>query len=322
MNDMRWAVRISSLAVLAAGLALPTIVHAAPDDAALRQASPATPSPSLKNEGEIGQYTSTGTYKGKLTVGKIDPPAAFNLEDIQNFPEERLHPVLNNPVNFEEGRDFSALMDFQDDKLIHPWIPDFPSAPFLTMRGDVDPSAKEWTFSIIDQAAGAVWTQSGKGAPPLSLSWNGEDKERGYVAVDTVYIPQISITNKEGYHRTYPGQPAQFTAIRYTDKGKTFIELSSKALFQEHKPDFTKEGELLLDKVTDIIREEGKLPITIQPYDSDGDLASARQQALAKYLQDRLYVAESQIVRGDVEGPEKRGNAFGIILNSAGGNTP
>jgi hypothetical protein len=321
MNDKRWITRISSLAVLAAGLALLSVAHAAPDTPGLRQASP-TPTPAMKNEGEIGQYTSTGTYKGKLTIGKIDPPAAFNLEDIQNFPEERLHPVLNNPVNFQEGRDFSSLMDFQDDKVIHPWIPDFPRAPFLTMRGDVDSSAKDWTFSIIDQAAGAVWTQSGKGVPPQNLFWNGEDKERGYVAIDTVYIPQISITNKEGYHRTYPGQPAQFSAIRYTEKGKTIIELSSKALFQERKTELTKEGELLLEKVTDIIREEGKLPFTIQPYDADGDLAHARQQVLAKYLQKKLYVSESQIVRGDVASPEKRGNAFAIVLNATGGNTP
>jgi hypothetical protein len=291
----------------------PQAVHAPAPSAA------PTPAPSTdakgKSEGEIDDIRIKGSYKGQLQVGKIDPPAAFNLEDIQNFPEERLHPVLNNPVNFEEGRDFTALMDFQDEKLVHPWIPELPQAPFLTMKGDVDSNAKDWNFSIIDQVAGAIYTQAGKGAPPASLSWNGEDKERGYVAVDTVYIPQISLTNKEGYHRTYPGQPAQFSAIRYGEKGKTVMELSAKVLFQDKKPEFSKEGTLLLDKVSDVIREENRLPVTIRAYDSDADLAQQRQQAIMKYLKDKLYVAESQIIRGDIEGPEKRGTAFAILLN-------
>jgi len=315
--------RYLGLLTLTGSFFLPAYLHAAAPDSGLKSPPPSSPTANLKNDGEVGSYTSTGTYKGKLPIGKIDPPAAFNLEDIQNFPEDRLHPVLNNPVNFEEGRDFSELMNFQDEIMVHPWIPDFPRAPFLTMRGDVDSSAKEWVFSIIDQAAGAVWTQEGKGTPPPSLSWNGEDKERGFVAVDTVYIPQISITNKEGYHRTYPGQPAQFSAIQYTDKGKNIIELSSKALFQDRKSDFTKEGELLLQKVTDLIREEGKLPFSVHPYDNDADLARARLQTLVKYLKEKLYLSDTQITRGEVSGPEKRGNAFAIVLNaSSGGNTP
>ena len=145
---------------------------------------------------------------------------------------------------------------------------------------------------------------------------------RGYVAVDTVYIPQISITNKEGYHRTYPGQPVQFSAIRYTDKGKNIVELSSKALFQDRKTDLTKEGELLLQKVLDIIREEGKLPFSIRPYDADADMARSREQVLAKYFQEKLFIAASQIVSAEVGSPEKRGIAFGIVLNDASGSNP
>jgi hypothetical protein len=313
-------VRFFSFAGLVASLLLPVRLHAEPADAGLHTPSPASPTAGLKNDGEIGQYTSTGTFKGKLPVGKIDPPAAFNLEDIQNSPEERLHPVLNNPVNFEEGRDFSDLLNFQDEQLVHPWIPDFSQAPFLTMRGDVDSSAKDWSFSIIDQAAGAVWTQEGKGVPPLNLAWNGEDKERGYVAVDTVYIPQISITNKEGYHRTYPGQPVQFSAIRYTEKGKNVVELSSKALFQDRKTDLTKEGELLLQKVLDVIREEGKLPFSIRPYDTDTELARSREEILSKYFQEKLFISPAQVVSSDVASPDKRGIAFGIVLNDSGSN--
>jgi len=301
-----------------AAASAPAAVKAPPPEAKPAATSaPAPNSNTMKPEGEVGSYTSTGTYRGRLSVGKMDPPAAFNLEDIQNFPEERLHPVLNNPVNFEEGRDFSTMMDFQDEQMAHPWLPEFSQNPFLTMVGKTDSPAKDWTYSVIDQGGATVWKLEGKGEPPQNMVWDGTDKERGQVAVDTVYIPQLTITNREGYRRTYSGQPAQFSAIRYEDKGRVILELSSKRVFQEKKLEFTKEGKLLLDKATDAIRETGKVPFTIRPYDSDPELARARQQAIVKYLKDELFLSDSQILKADVENPDRRGNAFAIVI---GGN--
>jgi len=292
--------------------------------AAVKASSPenkpaaATNSASMKQDGEIETITTTGTYRGRLAIGKIDPPAAFNLEDIQNFPEERLHPVLNNPVNFEEGRDFSSMMDFQDEQMIHPWLPEFSQNPFLTMVGKTDTPAKDWTYSVIDQGGATVWKIEGKGEPPQNMVWDGTDKERGQVAVDTVYIPQLTITNREGYRRTFSGQPAQYSAIRYEEKGRVILELSSKRLFQDKKTEFTKEGVLLLDKAMDIIRESGKVPFTIRPYDAESDLARSRQQAIAKYLKDRLFISDTQILRSEVENPDRRGNAFAIVIGGNG----
>src|SRR6267142_320620 len=120
-------------AILAFGLALP--LRAAPAETAA-PATTHTAAPSAKpataasgntskqmKDGEL-DVSITGQRKDKMTVGKLDPPAAFNLEDIQNFPADRLHPVLNNPIAFEEGRDFSNMIDFQDEKIYHPWLPE------------------------------------------------------------------------------------------------------------------------------------------------------------------------------------------------------
>src|SRR5262249_20779299 len=155
-----------------------------------------------------------------------DPPAAFNLEDIQNFPEERLQPVLNNPVTFEEGRDFSNMMESGDENLVHPWLPEIPKAPFLLMKPELDKPAKDWTFSVIDQGGTPVYSQDGKGNTPALFSWSGDDKKRGHVAVDTVYIPQLATTDKEGYRHTYMGAPVQYAAVSFDEKGRTTLELS------------------------------------------------------------------------------------------------
>lgn len=274
--------------------------------------------PAAKGSGDQGEYTIKGTRKEKLDVGKFDPPAAFNLEDIQNFPEERLQPVLNNPITFEEGRDFASMMDFQEDQLYHPWLPELSKSPFLSMKPEVDKPPKDWTFSIIDQGGATVSKQEGHGTPPSSLSWSGDDNVRDHVAVDTVYIPQLATTDKEGYHHTFMGQPIQFSSVLYNDHGKTIIELSSKRLFQDKKSEFTKEAPTLLDKVCDAIREANRFPFAIQPYDADSDLATARSQALAKYFSTKLYIPENQIVQSSPQGPEKRGTAIAIIPNSGG----
>ena len=101
----------------------------------------------------------------------------------------------------------------------------------------LDKSAKDWDFAIIDQGGATVSKQSGKGSPPDTLTWAGEDSQRGRVSVDTVYIPQLNTIDKEGYHHTYMGQPIQFSSIEFTENGKTTIELSTKRLFVEPQPE-------------------------------------------------------------------------------------
>src|SRR5258708_6056909 len=281
-------------------------------------ANPAASTAKQVKEGEL-DVNITGQRKAKMTLGKLDPPAAFNLEDIQNFPEDRLYPVLNNPVTFEEGRDFSNMMDSQDEKIVHPWLPEITKTPFLTMKTDIDKPAKDWSFSVIDQGGTPVSSQEGKGSPPSVFSWSGNDKERGHVAVDTVYIPQLATTDKEGYRHTYMGQPMQFATLLLKDKGRTVVELSSKRLFLDKKSDLSKEAPVFLDKVGDLIREDNRLPFAIQAYDVDMELGRARAQKLVKYFTDKLFIPESQITVLEPVSSEKRGLAIAITLNGTSG---
>jgi hypothetical protein len=290
----------------------------APTAQAAKPATPATPG---KGAGELGEYDIKGQRKDRLPVGKFDPPAAFNLEDIQNFPEDRLQPVLNNPLTFNEGRDFSVMMDFQDEQLYHPWLPEIAKAPYLTMKTAVEKPSRDWTFSIIDQAGATVYKQDGKGNPPALLTWDGKDSVRDHVAVDTVYIPQLSTTDKDGYRHTYMGQPVQLSALTYQQSGKTVIELSTKRLFQDKKPDLSKEAPALLDKVCDVVREHAQLPFAIQPYDNDAELAQTRQQSLVKYFSEKLYIPEKQIVLSNLASPAKRGPSMAIVSNATPGGS-
>jgi hypothetical protein len=307
------------------------VVLAAPDDQTATGSANHAPAPSAKpsaaasgsnnkqmKDGEITE-TITGQRKDKMTIGKVDPPAAFNLEDIQNFPEDRLHPVLNNPITFEEGRDFSSMMDSQDEKIVHPWLPEIAKPPYLTMKPDLDKPAKDWAFSVIDQGGTPVSTMEGTGSPPSLFSWSGDDKVRGSVAVDTVYIPQLATTDKEGYRHTYMGQPSQFASLIFNTKGRTVVELSSKRLFQDKKADLSKEAPVFLDKVCDLIREDARLPFALQTYDTDMDLGRQRTQTLVKYFSDKLYIPSSQITVLDPVSSEKRGLAIAITLNGTPG---
>jgi hypothetical protein len=303
------------------GLGLP----ARADIAVAKAASPAPQAPGadLKHTGQ-GEMTANvvGSNKEKLVVGKLDTPAAFNLEDIQNFPEDRLQPLLNAPVTFNEGRDFSIMMDFKEDQPIHPWLPQISKAPFIEMKSpSLDKASKEWEFAIIDQGGATVAKIQGKGTPPGALSWNGEDSQRVRAAIDTVYIPQLNTVDKEGYHHTYMGQPIQFSSVEFSENGKTTIELSSKRLFVERKAEFTKEGPLLLDKVCDEIREGSHLPFSILPYSSDDDLARQRQEALVKYFKNKLFIPENQIVVSAPQDAGKRGETIAIVSTTVPGGS-
>ena len=276
--------------------------------------------PAVGKQGDVGEQNVVGKNKEKLEVGKFDPPAAFNLEDIQNFPEDRLLPVLHNPLVFEEGRDFATLMDFQEEQLYHPWLPEIAHAPFLTMKTDVEKSpVQEWTFSIIDQAGATVAKQDGKGSPPAALSWAGQDGVRDHIAVETVYIPQLATTDRQGYHHTFMGQPIQFASLVFNDNGHPVIEISSKRLFQEKKSEWTKEAPVLLDKVVDVLREQGQHPFTVQPFDADSGLGTERQKAVKDYLAAHLHIAADQISTPSTQDADKRGEAIVISNGGSGG---
>ena len=313
-----------AISLLMACACLPSPAHAAKQ--AAKSSKPAkieAAAPSVKQTGQGEMDVKIiGTSREKLAVGKLDPPAAFNLEDIQNFPEDRLQPLLNSPVTFNEGRDFSSMMDFKEDQPIHPWLPEIARAPFLRMTSpSIEKSSRDWTYAIIDQGGATVYKQQGRGTPPEHLVWNGEDSKRDRVAVDTVYIPQLSTVDKEGYHHTYMGQPIQFSSLEYKDSGKMQIELSSKRLFLERKADLRKEGPILLDKVCDIIREGSYLPFAIQPYDGDDALARSRQATLVKYFKEKLFIPASQIVTSEPQDPAKRGDIVAIVASAVPGGS-
>ena len=314
---------ISALPLLAAPAKTKKAASKPQTQASQSQPSAHAPAPKANQVKQLkeGEFTaeSTGTSKQHLTVGKLDPPAAFNLEDIQNFPEDRLRPVLNNPITFEEGRDFSSLMDSQEENIIHPWLPEVAKAPFLTMRTAIDKPAKDWTFSVIDQGGTPVANEDGKGSPPATFSWSGDDRQRGRVAVDTVYIPQVATTDKEGYRHTYMGEPVQCASLLVSEKGRTVIELSSTRLFLDKKADLSKEAPVYLDKVGDMIREQSRLPFAIQIYDPDTALARLREDTLVKYFSDKLFIPSSQITVIEPAVSDKRGLAVAVTLNGTPG---
>ena len=140
------------------------------------------------------------------------------------------------------------------------------------------------------------------------------------MAVDTVYIPQLATTDRDGYRHTYSGQPMQYATLLLNDKGRTVVEMSSKRIFLENKSDLSKEAPVFLDKVCDLIREEDKLPFSLQAYDTDTDLARARVDILVKYFSDKLFIPTSQITVLEPASAEKRGLAIAVTINGTPGS--
>ena len=168
-------------------------------------------------------------------------------------------------------------------------------------------------------SCGVLLAQEGKGSPPPLFTWAGDDKIRGRVAVDTVYIPQLATTDKDGYRHTYMGQPMQFASLLAKDKGRTVIEISSKRLFLDKKPDLSKEAPVYLDKVCDLIRQDARFPFALQAYDGDAELAGARVRLLVKYFSEKLFIPESQITVVGSAPSERRGLAIAVTLNGTPG---
>jgi hypothetical protein len=71
--------------------------------------------------------------------------------------------------------------------------------------------------------------------------------------------------------------------------------------------------------VCDAIRESSAVPFAIQPYEEDFELAKSRQETLAKFFSEKLYIPQTQIVLSNPANPQKRGTAIAIVSNATPG---
>ncbi|MBI3291364.1 MAG: hypothetical protein HYZ73_00925 [Elusimicrobia bacterium] len=238
--------------------------------------------------------TIEGESKERLTIGKAEPPREALLTDLQAFPDDHLVAFLNAKPTFPEMQ-MAQTAVMTAPALVHPWWPIIPQAPFIqwrpTQAGD---RVDHWEFLVIDHEGRASWSEEGIGKVPQQFVWSGNDHGRTFLAVETIYTPQLLTVNRRGQRNIEWGHPVLFSSVRYTHEGQQVIELSTRRLFQLDRAEWMPEATPLLDAAGDALRAHGAPPFEVVLAESDAMLGNARGMKVIQALAERLRLRATQ----------------------------
>jgi hypothetical protein len=83
----------------------------------------------------------------------------------------------------------------------------------------------------------------------------------------------------------------EVVAIKYKRDNKLFIEVASKALFEEKRKErLTDNGKLILSEIQDYMKMGNIFPIGIQVFSEDKGISTDQIKSLEKYLTEEMKV--------------------------------
>lgn len=154
---------------------------------------------------------------------------------------------------------------------------------------------KKWELIVIDSAGGLVKQFEGGGNPPLSVKWDGKDKNDKIIKTGTIYSYLIKLTDETEKVKTIAGKPFAIDGMMYPEKDKTIISLDRKKIFEKNKEKMIKGSEIYLKEICGILKEFHKSRINIEVYGENIPLSTEQAKALTKYFITLLHLSPEYV---------------------------
>lgn len=248
-----------------------------------------------QNNGDSSQEV---VVKGQLKI-KID--AEMPNIDIKTDTNQVAQSIVTTEESFlsispEDVKDVKASLpdkivaertDYHADLSFLEVQPIFKLTPKMAT---VD--VEKWNFKVTDSTGGTVYLQKGEGGLPAVISWNGFDRDGKILKMGSPYWYVLTYMDKAGNPGSVRREtPKEVVAIKYKRENKLFIEVASKALFEEKRKErLTDNGKLILSEIQDYMKMGNIFPIGIQVFSEDKGISTDQIKSLEKYLTEEMKV--------------------------------
>lgn len=295
--------------ILASVLLIGTNVFAAAPTAAPSSAGTGVPDLEVQIKGQ---------YKGRLLVKRIAAPVTMNLEKLQDFPEDPSQKILLDPLPISQGSEFNSRSEVKGHAKFFPWIPAIAEPPFLRMVPPKQVQVTSWMFEVFNPQGQTIFRQRGTNALPDELIWEGKDSEKKYAVVDRLYSAQLTLTSADDKATIIQGDSVVLPAMIYGSDESETVEFSLARMFANGKSELSSEGELMIEKISERVRERGLTRLHVRIAGENQTLAANREATLARALQTSLRLDNGQ-VEHDHTKPTIRGEIAVFWLKVPGG---
>jgi len=257
------------------------------------------------------QLDIVGKFKGRFLVKKILAPVTMNLEKLQDFPEDPSQKLLLSGLPVAYGADFNYRSEVKGHTPFYPWIPSIAEPPFLRMVppkiGPKDPQPQAWMFEVLNPQGQTIFRQRGTNSLPDELIWEGKDSEKKFAVVDRLYSAQLTLIGSDERAEVITGDSIVLPAMIYGSDESETIELALSRLFLQNRTDISPEGEVMIAKIGERMRERGLTKMFVRIAAAQKELAGAREKALVAALEKSLLLAPGLIEHDSVP-PTLRGD--------------
>jgi len=295
--------------------ALALLVSATP----LLAAAPAG-APGMKSAPEEMEVQIKGQFKGRFLVKRLAAPVTMNLEKLQDFPEDPSQKILLDPLPISQGSEFNARSEVKGHAPFFPWIPAISEPPFLRMVPPKNVQTLSWMFEVFNPQGQTIFRQRGTHGLPDELIWEGKDSEKKYAVVDRLYSAQLTVTTPDEKATIYQGESVVLPAMIYGSADSETVEFSLARMFGNGKAELSAEGQVMLAKICERIRERGLTKMHVRVAGGNQNLSADREAVLVQALEKSLHLS-SGLVEHDHAEPTLRGEIAVFWLKTPGGKS-
>jgi len=250
-----------------------------------------------------------GQFKGRFLVKKILAPVTMNLEKLQDFPEDPSQKLLLENLPISHSADFNSRSEVKGHTPFYPWIPEIAEPPFLRMTPPIFPKEslpQAWMFEVLNPQGQTIFRQRGTNALPDELIWEGKDSEKKFAVVDRLYSAQLTLIGRDEQATAIQGDSIVLPAMIYGSDESETIEFSLNRLFLKDRTDISPEGEVMIAKIGERMRERALTRLFVRVASSQPELAVKREAALVGALEKSLLLSPG-LIEHDHSDPTLRG---------------
>lgn len=253
-----------------------------------------------------------GKDAGKLSTSK--PPLRMDADPFESIrdslkPDESLL-LAESPLTITWRRTHPEFL--ANERVIQPWRTTFsdragiafdPRSQLYEAIGrqldQKEAKGFQWAITIADEEGRVFQHYEGSSNPPDELVWSGQNDQGEWIKAGRSYSPIYMFTDPGGSPHTKTGKILQFKGVVHQEPSGLHVSLDSSVLFGPMKGLRTvdpKAGLGLARAAADFIKRKfGGVPIRIDAYAGNKELADAQAQAVQAAMMSELMLTPQYV---------------------------
>jgi len=266
-------------------------------------------SPGGKETSEgLSEVVIKGEAKDTVKVEKAPYQIEIKLEEIVSPSIEETEALMEGGLEILRQEDLQQFTRLNSKQVIRPSLPPLPEPPLVTFhprRSNL--KIKRWKLTISDEKGSIIRTLQGKGNPPRTIEWDGQDERGKIIKVGTLYSYNFVGIDQDGKPHTTSGKPFQLWALKYDERDNVNIEVANRVLYTSERDEFSEDGKLIMEKAIDFLRQYSRYPFRIEICTNEDPAVWEKAKALlSNYVSGNLILLPEDlrinVKRRDVRG--------------------